>query len=184
MVIVVVVVVVVAATNAATVYTVPSLPTARDRSIEEWTAWVNGTGAWRVGLPFPISQPGTSFEDWLRNVTVSGFAFVRPEITERGRVLLVEGVGKVMLKSRAIQFPMLGNQCCAEAYLFAVWTIPVDLSNESVAKLTVWVPRWSVNLAILYTAESQWCNRHAEFRGSSADRTWAELAGQDYASCA
>jgi len=78
MVIVVVVVVVVAATNAATVYTVPSLPTARDRSIEEWTAWVNGTGAWRVGLPFPISQPGTSFEDWLRNVTVSGFAFVRP----------------------------------------------------------------------------------------------------------
>ena len=152
-------------------------------SEENWTVWMNATGPWRLGLPFPVSSPGTSFADWLRNLTVTGDASAQPRDTLRGPVLEVEGTGSAVLHSSAVQVPMIGNLCCAEGFIDATWTTSVNISGPAPVRLSLWAPLGPVDVAIVYSADSDYCWRDAEFRGPVPGDGWTELAGTDSISC-
>lgn len=96
-------------------------PTA-DCSWEWWNASLSGGDErFRVGLPLRVGTPGTSFEMWLENLTVTGDARVEANESEHGRVLRVEGSGDVEITSYAFHAgPEEG--CCAEDYLQGRWT--------------------------------------------------------------
>jgi hypothetical protein len=157
----------------------PRIP--RPHSTEEWTAWVNGTGPWQVGLPLPVSTPGTSFDDWVRNITITGTATARPDTTTFGRVVLVDGTGNVAVRSSAIQYPMTGNRCCAEAFLDARWTTNVNGTIPD-RGLWVWTPVGAADVRITYTATSAYCSRSATFHGP-AGAGWAQIPGSDGTIC-
>ncbi len=163
-------------------YVAPRVP--RPHSTEEWTAWVNGTGPWRVGLPLPVSGLATTFEAWLQNLTLSVNGSAHAETTDRGRVLVVDGTGNVSLRSFSIQFPTGGNGCCAEDFLYAQWTVPLGISIPfgSVA-LQVWAPAGPVDAGVRYEASSDYCGRDAGFQGVAPGGGWAGLDGTDSSVC-
>ncbi len=167
-------------TLALVAYTVPRAY--RPHSTEEWTAQVNGTGPWRVGLPFPVSPLATTFDAWMRNLTVSSGATVRPETTSRGAVVLVEGSGNVTLRSSSVQYPMSGNRCCAQDFMHSAWT---TLANGSgpVTFLWIWTPDGPVSVDLAYTGGSETCGRFAEFSGPAAGGGWARISGHDERIC-
>lgn len=120
-----------------------------------------GSAQWDVGIPVPISTPGTSVDDWFTNMTVGGFAQVVVVETVHGPVLRVTGLGTAILESHAKQGPMIGNLCCAEAFLDARWS--AGERNMSQVRLATWGGAAVVEIA--YHAESSSCDREDTVSG-------------------
>jgi hypothetical protein len=110
---------------------------------------------WSLGIPVPTSTPGTSPLAWLANLTNQGHPEISLVETKHGTVLRVNGTGTVVVSSYAIQGPMLGNMCCAEAYLNAHWS--AGERNHTYVRVASWLGE--PYISITYEATSPSCGR-------------------------
>lgn len=142
----------------------------RDWSYETLTISIDTPGAYRVGIPLPLS-PGVAPEDWIRNASASsrGSVSARLADSDHGALLLLSGSGDAGLRSIVLQVPHTGNRCCAEAYLDAQW------STQDGEAAWVWVPEGSVRLGLHYEAASNWCGATAEFQQDGLRGGWMRL---------
>jgi hypothetical protein len=158
-------------------------PPVRDSSREYVNVTIESAGPFKVGVPVPAAAPETTFESWRDNASfdASGDASVSTASSSRGRILVLEGQGDAVLCSHSLQFPYIGNRCCAEAFLDATWT--TDPGTTRAQWLDVWVPLGDVTITVEYVALSNWCGRDALFSGTDVGGGWVRLDGEDMAWC-
>lgn len=161
----------------------PAVKDADDHSTETVDVIIRADGPFRVGVPVPVAGPETSFASWVENASVvsEGEATLAQGPTSKGNVLFVEGDADSVLCTMSIQYPYLGNRCCAEAYLDAAWT--TESSESRPDAVPILVQDGPVSVRIDYEAKSNWCGREATFGGTSLDAGWNDLPGSDGAWC-
>lgn len=162
----------------------PAVKDAKDHSVETVDVIIRSDGPFRVGVPVPVADPETSFASWVDNASAVSEKEVsfKAAPTTKGAVILIEGDTHAVLCSQSIQYPYLGNRCCAEAYLDAAWT--TDPSDARPDRIPVLVEEGNPSVEIRYEALSDLCGREADFSAASLRSGWNHVTGSDAAWCA
>lgn len=135
----------------------------------------------RARVPLLISERGTTFDDWVQNLTIQGNGTVEPAQSEKGPVIEVRFSGSAILRSTTTQPWRRTENCCDEEYLKARWT--TASAELRPALLPVWAQGAFSLILIEYRGDSDFCGRWARFETSGELGGWTEAAGQDEAAC-
>jgi uncharacterized protein YbdZ (MbtH family) len=154
-----------------------------DRSRETLVVDIEATGAFVLGLPVPVAEPGSTVEDWLACAVVPSGWTVRQADTERGAVLEVAGNGSGRLTSCSNRD---GRDGIAEDYLDASWTTnfmtSITEANARPQTARLHSDSAGVGVVMAYEAHSKYCGRSAHFEGLLS-MGWTEIPGRDEAVC-
>lgn len=161
-------------------FTRPQRP---DRSFEAVRIVIRGESPFEIGIPVPVSSPGTTFDDWAQNLTIDGPADAEGRTIDKRRVLWVEGsAGTTIVESTVIQEPLVGNKCCAEAFLDAKWTTQADHAPNG--ELLALMGAGTFTVSVEYKAAANYCWADGSFSlESKQHREWQEARMPRGATC-